>query len=187
MRRYRKRFKNSNENKIQITELQINNEIEAKQIRLIDHEGTMIGVVEVLVGLNLALTNDLDLVEVGPKAEPPICKIINYDKYRYEQMKKLKEQKAKQHQVETKSIRLTSFQISSNDLEMKINMAKEFLEKGKLVKFQLQLKGREIAYKESGINLMKNIYEGLENIAVFDKGIQAESDRKASMTLKYKN
>lgn len=186
MRRYRKRFKNNNENKIVIPELRINQDIKSDKIRLIDQEGMMIGVVTPLEGLNYALSAELDLVEVGPKADPPICKVINYDKYRYAQIKKLKEEKTKQHQVEVKSIRLTSFQISDNDLEIKVNNARKFLEKNKLVKFTMQLKGREIAHKEAGIELMKSIAEKLEDIAVFEKAIQADGDRRASMVLKHK-
>ena len=185
MSKYKKRFKkNTNEKTITIQELRINENITAEEIRLIDHEGVMVGITTVEKGIELATENDLDLVEIGNKAVPAICKILDYDKYRYHLIKKEKEHKANQHLTVIKPIRIQTVNINQNDLDIKLRKAKEFLENGNKVKFQLQFKGREIIFREQGFELLKKIYSMLKDIAVYDSDIQKDNERRIHMILK---
>lgn len=133
--------------------------------------------------METAASKNLDLVEIAPKAKPPVCKIIDYGKYRYELSKKEKENKKKQHTVSLKTIRIMSVNIDSHDIEIKSNKARDFLEQGNKVKVFLQFRGREIVHKEMGMDLLNKFYSFLEDIAKFDKEITQEGYRRISMIL----
>lgn len=154
-----------------------------EQVRLIDESGEQLGVVSSEEARKIALERNLDLVEIAPQAKPPVCKIIDYGKYRYELQKKEKEIKKKQHTVSLKTIRIMSVNIDDHDIEIKSKKAREFLEEGNKVKVFLQFRGREIVHKEMGIQLLKTFYGFLEDIAKIDKDIEQEGFRRISMIL----
>jgi translation initiation factor IF-3 len=131
--------------------------------------------------LRLADEAGLDLVEVSPNASPPVAKIIDWGKYRYEQQKQLQKQKAKQKTVEVKGIRL-GVKIGENDLNTKLKMAIKFLEKEDKVKFQLRFKGREIVHKELGINLLNSVAEKLAEYSQIEQPATF-SGREVSLVL----
>ena len=157
--------------------------IRHKEVRLIGDDGEQIGILSSDEAKKIALQKNLDLVEIAPKAKPPVCKIIDYGKFRYEQQKKEKELKKKQHTVSLKTIRIMSVNIDVHDIEIKSNKAREFLEEGNKVKVFLQFRGREIVHKEMGIKLLKTFYSFLEDIAKIDKNIEQEGFRRISMIL----
>jgi translation initiation factor IF-3 len=134
----------------------INDEIKAKEVRLIDHEGKMIGVVLVSEGIRMAQEVDLDLIEVSPNAEPPVCKISNYGKMKYEIQKKAADAKKKQKTIEVKEIKMT-INIGKSDYDTKIRHSKEFIEKGNKVKISIRMKGREITHRDLAEKMMSNI------------------------------
>lgn len=141
-----------------------NGGITAKEIRLILENGETAGVVSVHEALQKAAEVGLDLVEISPNAEPPVCKILDLGKFKYEQQKKKAEAKKKQKVVEIKEIKLSPC-IGSHDYEVKMKSANKFLEEGNKVKFTLRFKGREISYQEKGFELMKKVISDLELIA----------------------
>jgi translation initiation factor IF-3 len=154
-----------------------------EKVRLIDESGEQLGIVSSEEARKIALEKNLDLVEIAPKAKPPVCKIIDYGKYRYELQKKEKEIKKKQHTVSLKTIRIMSVNIDDHDIEIKSKKAREFLEEGNKVKVFLQFRGREIVHKEMGIQLLKTFFGFLEDIAKIDKDIEQEGFRRISMIL----
>ena len=154
-----------------------------EKVRLIDESGEQLGIVSSEEARKLALERNLDLVEIAPTAKPPVCKIIDYGKYRYELQKKEKEIKKKQHTVSLKTIRIMSVNIDDHDIEIKSKKAREFLEEGNKVKVFLQFRGREIVHKEMGILLLKTFFGFLEDIAKIDKDIEQEGFRRISMIL----
>ena len=115
----------------------------------------------------------LDLVKISPNAKPPVCKIVDYGKYRYEQTRKAKEAKKKQRTVETKEIRLSP-NIDTNDLNTKVNQTKKFLQKGNKIKVSLRFRGREMAHKDVGREILNSFYEQLKDVAVVDKPAKME-------------
>ncbi len=146
----------------------INDEIEANEVRLISHEGEQLGVVSLTVALQTAKQTEMDLVEISPDAEPPVCKIMDFGKFRYKQQMKAKKSKKKQHKVKLKEVRFRP-RIDSHDLEMKVNHAREFLEKGNSVKLTVMFRGREMAHKEIGFELLNQVMEQLSDIGSTDK------------------
>ncbi|MBN2858125.1 MAG: translation initiation factor IF-3 [Candidatus Delongbacteria bacterium] len=154
-----------------------------EKVRLIDENGEQLGIVSSEEARKIALEKNLDLVEIAPTAKPPVCKIIDYGKYRYELQKKEKELKKKQHTVSLKTIRIMSVNIDNHDIEIKSKKAREFLDEGNKVKVFLQFRGREIVHKEMGIELLKTFYGFLEDIAKIDKDIEQEGFRRISMIL----
>lgn len=138
----------------------MNQEIKAPEVRVLDDQNKYVGVMPLVDALRLASEKKVDLIEVGPKGEPPVCKLIEYGKYMYQQEKQQKQTKAKQKQAETKVIRL-SIGTSKHDSEMKANQAGKFLEDKNKVRIELQLRGREKMHgdlaKEKVINFMKLI------------------------------
>ena len=162
--------------------VRINESIRHNTVRLID-DGEQIGIVSIKDALERAENKNLDLVEVSPNATPPVCKIIDYGKYKYELAKKLKDSKKKQHVVSLKTIRIMSVNIDTHDIEIKSNNARKFLEEGNKVKVFLQFKGREIVHRDMGFELLKTFFGFLEDIAKFDKRIESEGARRISMVL----
>ena len=126
----------------------INEQIRDKEIRLIGENGEQLGIMSSRDAMKMAIEAELDLVKIAPTAKPPVCKIIDYRKYRYEQAKREKEAKKKQKVTEVKEIRLSP-NIDDNDLNTKANQAKKFLEKGDKVKVTLRFRGREMAHISS--------------------------------------
>ena len=149
-------------------ELRINDEIVAKEIKLIDDEGAQLGVMSVADALAVAEEKGLDLVEVAPNATPTVCKIMNYGKYKYEQARKEKEAKKKQKVVEVKEIRLSPT-IDTHDFEFKAKNARKFLEDGDKVKATIKFKGRELNNTSFGANVLNKFAESLEDVGTADK------------------
>ena len=149
-------------------ELRINDEIVAKEIKLIDDEGAQLGVMSVADALAIAEEKGLDLVEVAPNANPTVCKIMNYGKYKYEQARKEKEARKKQKVVEVKEIRLSPT-IDTHDFEFKSKNARKFLEDGDKVKATIKFKGRELNNTSFGANVLNKFAESLEDVGTADK------------------
>jgi translation initiation factor IF-3 len=142
----------------------INEQIKAKEVRLIDHEGKMIGVVSVTDGIRMAQEVELDLVEVSPTANPPVCKIANFGKMKYEIQKKANDAKKKQKVVGVKEIKMT-INIGKGDYDVKIKHTNKFIEKGNKVKVSIRMKGREITHLELAREMMANILKDTEEFA----------------------
>ena len=159
-----------------VIELKINDQIRAKEVRLIDSEGQMVGIVPTFKALSIARENNLDLVEVSPNTEPPVCKIANYGKIRYQNQKKAAEAKKKQKVVELKEIKL-SVNIAIGDYNTKLKQAKKFFEDGNKVKFSFQFRGREISHSDLAYDMAKKIVEELQEFAKVDVAPQMEGKK----------
>ena len=157
----------------------INGQIRDKEVRVIAENGDQLGVMPVKEAMKLAQEAELDLVKIAPKAQPPVCKIIDYGKYRYELARKEKEAKKKQKTVEVKEVRLSP-NIETNDLNTKVNNAKKFISKGNKVKVTLRFRGREMAHIDSSKHILEDFAEKLSDIAVVDKAPKLEG---RSMTM----
>ena len=162
-------------------ELQINEEIRDKEVRVIDSNGEQLGIMKLEAALDRAAASNLDLVKIAPQAQPPVCKIIDYGKYRYELARKEKEARKKQKVVEIKEIRLSP-NIDSNDLNTKMNAAKKFLSKGDKVKITLRFRGREMAHMNASKHILDDFAASLGEIAVVEKAPKVEG-RSISMVL----
>lgn len=143
-----------------IDEPRINNQIRAEKIRLVGADGEMIGVVTVPEALRAAREAGLDLVEVSPNAAPPVCKILDYGKYKYEQQKKAAEARKKQKVVVIKEVKLRPG-IDKHDLEVKMKAVHKFLEEGDKVKLTLRFRGREMSHQDIGMKLLEKVREEL--------------------------
>ena len=151
----------------------INEQIRDREVRLIGSEGEQLGIMSAREALKLAEEADLDLVKIAPNATPPVCKIIDYGKYRYEQSRKEKENKKKQKIVEIKEIRMSP-NIEENDLNTKMNAARKFLAKGNKVKITLRFRGREMAHISNSVHILDDFAEGLSDVAVVEKPAKQE-------------
>lgn len=138
----------------------VNKDIIADKIRLVGADGEMVGVVTVAVGLEAAKKAGLDLVEVSPNAEPPVCKVLDYGKYKYDAQKKAHEAKKKQKTVQIKEVKLRPM-IGDHDLEIKMKAIHKFLDAGDKVKITLRFRGREMAHQELGTKLLDKVQEML--------------------------
>lgn len=156
-----------------ISELMINEQIKDKEVRLIGEEGEQLGVMSCKEALSLAKEADLDLVKIAPTAKPPVCKIINYGKYKYELARKDKEARKKQKVVEIKEVRMSP-NIDKNDLNTKANMVRKFIAKGDKVKVTLRFRGREMAHIHSSKHILDDFAESLSDIAVVEKPAKIE-------------
>ncbi len=154
-------------------EQQINEEIRDKEVRVISDEGEQIGIMSAAEALKIAEERNLDLVKIAPQATPPVCKIMDYGKFRFEKAKKEKEARKNQKIIETKEIRL-SLNIDTHDFETKINHAKKFLEGGNKLKVSIRFRGREMAHPEIGLGIMKRAEEALAENAVVEKPAKLE-------------
>lgn len=164
-----------------ISELMINEQIRDKEVRVIGENGEQLGIMSAKEALKLAEEAELDLVKIAPTAKPPVCKIIDYGKYRYEQARKEKEAKKKQKTIELKEIRLSP-NIDTNDLNTKINSAKKFIEKGNKVKVTLRFRGREMAHMNQSKYILDDFAEALADVAVVEKAPKVEG-RSIGMVL----
>lgn len=162
----------------------INEQIRDKEVRLISEEGEQLGIVSAIEAIKLAREANLDLVKIAPSAKPPVCKIIDYGKYKYELARKEKEAKKKQKVTEVKEIRLSP-NIDVNDLNTKAGMARKFLAKGDKVKVTLRFRGREMAHTSSSRVILDNFYSKLEDVAVVEKAARLEG-RNMTMFLSEK-
>ena len=159
----------------------INEQIRDKEVRLIGADGEMIGVVSAKEAQQIADEAGLDLVKISPNAKPPVCKVIDYGKFRYEQSRKEKDAKKKQKIVELKEMRLSP-NIEANDLNTKMNAAKKFLSKGDKVKITLRFRGREMAHMNASKHILDDFAEALADIAVVEKAPKVEG-RSISLVL----
>ena len=164
-----------------ISELMINEQIRDREVRLIGADGEQLGIVSSREAQNIADEAGLDLVKIAPNAKPPVCKVIDYGKYRYEQARKEKDAKKKQKTVELKEIRLSP-NIEANDLNTKMNAAKKFLAKGNKVKITLRFRGREMAHMNASKHILDDIAENLSDVAVVEKAPKVEG-RSIGMVL----
>ncbi|MDD3223011.1 MAG: translation initiation factor IF-3 [Clostridia bacterium] len=151
----------------------INEQIRDKEVRLVGEDGEQLGVVPAKEALRLAHEANLDLVKVAPQAKPPVCKIIDYGKYRYEMARKDKEARKKQKVIDIKEIRFSP-NIDVNDLNTKMNHARKFLSSGNRVKVSVRFRGREMAHTATGRVILEQFAEKLSDIAVIDKPAKLE-------------
>ena len=156
-----------------ISELFINEQIRDKEVRVIGTDGEQIGIMSAKEALKLAEEAGVDLAKIAPTAKPPVCKIVDYGKYKYELTRKEKEAKKKQKVIETKEIRLSP-NIDTNDLNTKINAARKFIAKGDKVKVTLRFRGREMAHMASSKHILDDFAEALSDVATVDKAPKVE-------------
>ena len=159
----------------------INEQIRDREVRLIGADGEQLGIVSSREAQKIADEAGLDLVKIAPNAKPPVCKVIDYGKYRYEQARKEKDAKKKQKTVELKEIRLSP-NIEANDLNTKMNAAKKFLAKGNKVKITLRFRGREMAHMNASKHILEDFAEDLAEVSVVEKAPKIEG-RSISMVL----
>ena len=157
----------------------INEQIRDKEVRVIGEEGQQLGVMSPKDAMKLAREAEVDLVKIAPSAKPPVCKLVDYGKYKYELVRKEKEAKKKQRTIEVKEVRLSP-NIDVNDLNTKCNSARKFIEKGDKVKVSLRFRGREMADIDSSKHILEDFAEKLSDIAVVDKAPKLEG---RSMTM----
>lgn len=153
---------------LEIKELQINEEIREKEVRLVDDEGNQLGLVPRMQAIDLAISKKLDLVNVAPNAKPPVCRIMDYGKYRYEQEKKEKEARKKQKVINIKELRFTP-NIEDHDLNTKANRAIDFLKNGDRIKVSVRFRGREMGHTDLGREVLDKFYDLVSEYGVVDK------------------
>ena len=156
-----------------IADLMINEQIRDKEVRVIGANNEQLGVMGIEEAMKLAEDAGVDLVKIAPNAAPPVCRIIDYGKFRYEQSRKEKEAKKKQKVIEIKEIRMSP-NIDTNDLNTKIAAAKKFLSKGDRVKVTLRFRGREMAHMNNSKYILDDFAEALADIAVVEKAPKVE-------------
>lgn len=151
----------------------LNEEIDFPQVRCVGDDGEQYGLISSQEALKIADSKGLDLVLIAPDAKPPVCKIMDYGKFRYQQEKKQKEAKKKQKQIEIKEIKL-SVKIASNDINYKVKHAKEFLEENKHVRFRVFLRGREVSEPQAGFEVLNKVAAMLEEVANIERDYKVE-------------
>lgn len=151
----------------------INREIKAKEVRLINYNGENLGVVSLLEALKIAQDVGLDLIEISPQVTPPVCKVLDYGKYKYEQQKKKNEAKKNQKVVSIKELKLRPM-IDTHDYEVKVKQAKKFLSQGDKVKFTMRYKGREMSANDMGKEILNKLLEDLDGICKVDAAPKME-------------
>jgi len=157
----------------------VNDRIRASEVRVVDPKGNH-GLYPTAVAIQMAEEQELDLVEISPNAEPPVCKIMDYGKFRYEQQKKEKEARKKQHTVEMKEIRFRPH-TDTHDFDFKTKHAKAFLVQGHKVKAFVQFRGRDIIYKEHGTELLVRFISELEDVCKIDQVPKMEGRRMTTI------
>lgn len=151
----------------------VNRRIRVPQVRLIDEEGQQVGIISTADALRMAEERELDLVEVAPNADPPVCRLMDYGKFLYDQSKKEREARKKQKTIEVKEVQL-SINIDTSHVEFKSNQARRFLADGDKVKFSILLRGRQRAHPELGMQMLEQVAEQLRDVAVVEVRPQAE-------------
>ncbi len=159
--------------------MQINEQIRDREVRVVSADGTQLGIMSAKEAYQMAQDEDLDLVKIAPTAKPPVVKIMDYGKYRYEQSRKEKEARKKQKQVELKEVRLSP-NIDTNDLNTKINAARKFLSKGDKVKISLRFRGREMTHVANSKHVLTDFADSLADISIVEKEPKMEG---RSMTM----
>ena len=154
-------------------ELQINEQIRDKELRVIDSDGTQLGIMPLRKAMEIAEQKNLDLVKIAPQANPPVCKIIDYGKFRFVQAKREKEARKNQRVVEIKEVRL-SLNIDTHDFETKRNHALRFISEGNKVKASIRFRGREMGHPELGLDIMKRFADAMSEVANVEKPAKLE-------------
>ena len=182
---YRKHMMHSHSRRYEtISELMINEQIRDREVRLIGENGEQLGIMSARDAYLRAQDAGLDLVKIAPMAKPPVCRIVDYGKFRYEQARREKEARKKQHTVEIKEVRMSP-NIDTNDLNTKVGAARKFLTKGDKVKVTLRFRGREMAHMNSSRHILDEFAEALSDIAVVEKAPKVEG-RNMTMVLSEK-
>ncbi len=153
--------------------MQVNEAIHDKEVRVIDEEGEQLGIMSAAEALRIAESRNLDLVKFAPNANPPVCKIVDYGKFRFEQAKKEREAKKNQRVIEIKEVRL-SLKIDTHDFETKVAHAKRFLEDGNKVKVSVRFRGREMAHPEIGETIMERFAQACQEWGTVEKPAKLE-------------
>ena len=169
-----------------ISELMINEQIRDREIRLIGEDGEQLGIMSARDAMKLAREANLDLVKIAPTAKPPVCKIIDYGKYRYEQARREKEARKKQKTIEVKEIRLSP-NIDTNDLNTKVNQARKFVSGGNKVKVAVRFRGRELAHTAVDKTILEDFAQKLSDIAVIDKPAKLEGKSMVMFLVEKRN
>ncbi len=165
---------------------QINEEIRDKEVRLIDEDGGQLGVVPIAEAQRIAAEKGLDLVKIAPKAEPPVCRVMDYGKFRFEQAKKEKEARKNQRIVEIKEIRLSA-KIDVHDFEVKAKAAQKFLKNGDKVKVSVRFRGREMAHTSIGLTILKRFAEACAEVSTVEKEPKLEGRQMLMFLAPLKN
>lgn len=152
---------------------QINEEIRDKEVRLIDEDGGQLGIVPIEEAQRVSAEKGLDLVKIAPKAEPPVCRIMDYGKFKYEQQKKKQEAKKRQSVVQIKEIKVRP-KTDDHDYETKLRHIRRFLEDGDRCKVTVFFRGREIVHKDRGISILERVVQDLADVAKVDQEPRAE-------------
>ncbi|HCH28013.1 MAG TPA: translation initiation factor IF-3 [Ruminococcaceae bacterium] len=155
-------------------ELAINDGIKFKEVRVIGSDGSQLGIMPTAKAIEIAYSKDLDLVNISPNAVPPVCKIMDYGKYRFEQTKREKDAKKNQKIIEIKEIRLIGVGIDTHDFETKAKHAMKFLQAGNKVKFSIRFRGRELGHPEIGLDLMNRFAESCSEVGNVEKAAKME-------------
>lgn len=166
-------------------ELLMNEEIRDKEIRVVGADGSQLGIMSSREALKIAAEQDLDLVKIAPQATPPVCRIMDYGKYRYEQAKREKEARKNQKVAEIKEVRM-SLNIDTHDFDTKVNQAKKFLQNGDKVKVSVRFRGREMAHPEMGKGLLERFATDCAEVGSLDKPPKMEG-RSLAMFIAPKN
>ena len=158
---------------ISILEHQINEEIRDKEVRLIDSDGSQLGIVSIQQAMAVAAERNLDLVKIAPKAEPPVCRVMDYGKFRFEQAKKDKEARKNQKVVDIKEVRLSA-KIDIHDFEGRVKAAEKFLKGGDKGKASIRFRGREMAHTDIGLTVMQRFAEACAEFGTVEKPAKLE-------------
>ena len=153
--------------------VRVNQQIRISPVRLIDSDGSQVGVVPLEEARQRAMERNLDLVEVAPTARPPVCRIMDYGKFKYRENKKAREAKKKQHVIQMKELKLRS-KIDEHDLQFKLRHARKFLEKHNKVKITMVFRGREVVHKNLGERVLQRVYDEVSDLAVQEGEIKME-------------
>ena len=153
--------------------IQINEEIRDAELRVISSDGQQLGIMSAKEALDIAEQKNLDLVKIAPQSKPPVCKIMDYGKYRFEQSKREKEARKNQHVVDIKEVRL-SLNIDTHDFNTKLNNALKFIKHGDKVKVSIRFRGREMGHPEIGLETMKRFADACEEVAIVEKTAKLE-------------
>ena len=156
-----------------VEDLRVNQQIRAREVRLIDQEGEQIGIKSIDEAMRAAEEKGMDLVEVAPQANPPVCRIMDYGKYKYEQAKKEKEAKKNQNVMNVKEVQM-GVKIDDHDFDVKLKQARRFLKNKDKVKVRLKFRGREMMHQEIGHELMERLIEGTEDLGSVESGPKME-------------
>ena len=154
--------------KISTNDLMINEEIRDREVRVIDQNGEQLGIMATSAALELAEEKQLDLVKIAPQAKPPVCKIMDYGKYRFEQSKREREMRKNQKVIVIKEVQLSAT-IEEHDIDVKFRAAQKFLNDGNKVKVSIRFRGRQIAHSEIGMDVMKDFAERCKDFAVVER------------------